>query len=337
MDCHVLLIIRSFLYGPLVTVVVGPEEHSFGLHKGLLSKSCDFFKAAFNGKFKERNGTLALPEQDTATFKYFVHWLYTGDLRGYFYPPTTKPSVKELEYAADADLVEQRYEVIWQLELTNRKSLAFNLANYRDLHFHSLIQLFILADALQVRGLKDPIITALIEVYGYILPGTVDGHNGTTLLFWSDEFDRPDWIPPAAQSINLAWENLPRQSPLRRVLVLLFVDNVYSATFCKEEFCSNFLSCCFDVLFRRWTADRFDNIPSRPNIYQKLTSTTFVPGLFSKSAQLASCKGSKILTNTVAPRIAPITNLRSKNIKTSGEKLPDYRFEPFYARQKLRT
>ncbi|KAK4697313.1 protein N-terminal amidase, partial [Lecanoromycetidae sp. Uapishka_2] len=67
-----------FLYDSLVTVLVGPDEQRFDVHKALLCKSSDFFNAALNGNFIEANGTVKLPEQNPGVFKYFVHWLYTG-------------------------------------------------------------------------------------------------------------------------------------------------------------------------------------------------------------------------------------------------------------------
>ena len=78
-------------------MLVGPEKHRFDIHKTLLCKSSDFFEVAFNGSLNEKEGTTTLPEQDVSTFKYYVHWLYTRNLSGYFYPPTKTPTVKELK------------------------------------------------------------------------------------------------------------------------------------------------------------------------------------------------------------------------------------------------
>lgn len=80
----------------MVIVLVIPEKHRFDLHKGLIRSRSDFFKAAFMGNFKEADGTLTIPEQCPATFKYFVDWLYTGSLRGLHYPGSTRPTLGDL-------------------------------------------------------------------------------------------------------------------------------------------------------------------------------------------------------------------------------------------------
>lgn len=68
----------------MVVVLVGPGKQRFEIHKGLICSRSDFFKAALTGNFKEADGTIALPDHDPATFKYFVYWLYTGCLRGFY-------------------------------------------------------------------------------------------------------------------------------------------------------------------------------------------------------------------------------------------------------------
>lgn len=89
----------SFLYDSLVVVLVGPESQRFDLHKGLICARSDFFRAALNGHFKEAEGKIELPEQDPETFKYFVNWLYTDRLRGFYYSDTVQPTLGELEAA----------------------------------------------------------------------------------------------------------------------------------------------------------------------------------------------------------------------------------------------
>lgn len=66
------------LYDNIIYVKVGPEEVSFGIHKGLLSYVSSYFKAALNGNFKEAtDGVIKLPDEDPAVFKRFNGWLYT--------------------------------------------------------------------------------------------------------------------------------------------------------------------------------------------------------------------------------------------------------------------
>ncbi|KAK3174111.1 hypothetical protein OEA41_001355 [Lepraria neglecta] len=153
-----------FLYGSLVTVLAGPDKARSDLHEGLLCESSDFFKAALTGNF---HGTVNLPEQDTRVFKFFVHWLYSGELRGFYYPKTLKPTLGELSTAVLHELTRLCLEDLESLPLRNPTGRAFNIARYRDVPFSDLMALSILAGALQVHNLKDPIITRIIDVYGF--------------------------------------------------------------------------------------------------------------------------------------------------------------------------
>ncbi|KAL2051278.1 hypothetical protein ABVK25_008527 [Lepraria finkii] len=242
----------SFLYDELVTVLVGPEKHRFDIHKTLLCKSSDFFEAAFNGSLKEKKRTTILPEQGVSTFKYYVHWLYTHNLSGYFYPPTETPTVKELETTAREEMAEKQQCELYLIDMDNSKWRNFYLAKNSDLPFHLLIELYILADALQVRGLKDRIITTLIGVYGYIVPKYLKKPlKSASLPFWESGFRRPDWMPPAARAINLAFENLPRGAALCAVLIVLFVDNISTAFFSREDLCCEFLGRSLNMVIGR--------------------------------------------------------------------------------------
>ena len=58
-------------------------------------------------------------------------------------------------------------EDLESLSLRNSAGRAFNIARYPDVPFSDLIALYILADALQVHNLKDPIVTRIIDVYGF--------------------------------------------------------------------------------------------------------------------------------------------------------------------------
>lgn len=59
-------------------MLVGPAEKSYSLHKGLLCKYSDYFRAALTGSFAEAaTQTVRLDEEDPAIFDLFVTWLYT--------------------------------------------------------------------------------------------------------------------------------------------------------------------------------------------------------------------------------------------------------------------
>lgn len=66
------------LFETIVTVLVGPDEKSYSLHKGLLCKHSSYFRAALTGSFVEATTqTVRLDEEDPAIFDLFVTWLYT--------------------------------------------------------------------------------------------------------------------------------------------------------------------------------------------------------------------------------------------------------------------
>ncbi len=243
-----------FLYDSLVTVLVGSQETRFELHKGLLCASSDFFKAVITSDFKERDqNEIKLPEQDVKIFRFFVHWLYTGRLRGFYYPKTLKPSLQELRQAAIAELEYQKLDFLQDLDINNPIGKALSLANYRDAPFSHLVGLYILADTLLVHDLKDPIVTLIIDVYCWSkAPEAAEDEdsaqetqqegeeaneaeaapsnsgNGdtepSTTLFWNRE--RPPGLEDPCKGINMAWEALPRNSPLCQLTVECFCDNV---------------------------------------------------------------------------------------------------------------
>ena len=60
----------------VVAVQVGRDKVKWSLHENLISETCDFFKVAFRGEFKEKAGELELPDDDPAAFELFIRWLY---------------------------------------------------------------------------------------------------------------------------------------------------------------------------------------------------------------------------------------------------------------------
>ena len=159
------------------------------------------------GNFKEAKNTIRLPEQDPATFKYFVHWLYTGSLRGFYYTESVNPTLKELTDKVRSEVTSLKLLHPGDLLVTNPHRKLWEYANYRDLPFNSLIVLYLLADKLQVTRLKDASITALVEVYGI-----------SSAIRWKEQEE--DW-----KGINMAWETLPTTSNLCQVLLHLWCDN----------------------------------------------------------------------------------------------------------------
>lgn len=234
----------------MVFVLVGPEKHRFDIHKALVCSQSDFFKAALTGNFKEADGTIALPEQDPTTFRYFVYWLYTGSLRGFYYPKSSSPTMAESRDLMRAELKARNVTNPDQLSCENPRRILWEQAQCRDLPFHSLIALYVLADALLVQNLKDHVITALIEVYGLNSPG-----KKGLKIYW--DIDEPDGLKITTMSINMAWEALPKGSTLCELLVKLFCDSsVRIQDYCLDEkFHTDFLIAVGEKYAERWLND----------------------------------------------------------------------------------
>lgn len=71
----------SKLYKKTVQVIVDSGQEKFILHKDLLCFYSDFFRAAFNGSFKEATeGKVELPDVEVEIFEAFQVWLYSRTL-----------------------------------------------------------------------------------------------------------------------------------------------------------------------------------------------------------------------------------------------------------------
>ncbi|KAL8881014.1 MAG: hypothetical protein Q9198_001696 [Flavoplaca austrocitrina] len=62
----------------VVTILVGPEETPFRIHKGLLCCKSEYFRAAFEGSFKESTEkSVHLRDDDPKVFQFYATWIYT--------------------------------------------------------------------------------------------------------------------------------------------------------------------------------------------------------------------------------------------------------------------
>ena len=233
----------------MVIVLVGPEKKRFEIHQGLVCSRSEFFKAAFTGNFDEADGSLTLPEQDPATFKYFVHWLYTGNLRGFYYSESVNPPLKELTDLVREEVISRKLLHATELPLANEHRKLWEYANYRDLPFASLIAIYILADKIQVPRLNDASITALIEVYGISFT-VLQAYDGKKI--WSAALPE---IPGdgLTEGLNTAWKTLPTKSHLCQVLLHLYCDNTTGIKPDSEgEFHPGFLAAMGVIFAQRW-------------------------------------------------------------------------------------
>lgn len=212
----------------MVSISVGPHEKKFDVHKELLCSVSDFFSAALNGGFKEAEaGAVKLPEQDPDTFQYFVHWLYAGKLTGYFRAGTS-PSLEELNVAAIAEREAQKIttDSPEKIDAIYEASDALNLAIFEEAPIPALVSLYVLADALQVRGLRDHIVITIIKVYA------ID--NDRANFFWY----RPRAIDSLSEPImimNNAYKQLPSSSTLRRFIIELYLRFVGENAFAPKR------------------------------------------------------------------------------------------------------
>lgn len=68
-------------FDDIVHIVVGPEKKVFKIHKEILCNASTYFRAALNGGFKEaKEQKVEMPEDKVSIFKYFQHWLYSGNI-----------------------------------------------------------------------------------------------------------------------------------------------------------------------------------------------------------------------------------------------------------------
>ncbi|EME38678.1 hypothetical protein DOTSEDRAFT_57062 [Dothistroma septosporum NZE10] len=65
----------------LITVLVGPGEKSYSVHKTTVCTASEYFSAACSKKWAEGvQGVIKLPDFDIETFDTFLHFAYTNDL-----------------------------------------------------------------------------------------------------------------------------------------------------------------------------------------------------------------------------------------------------------------
>ncbi|KAL8863525.1 MAG: hypothetical protein Q9178_000206 [Gyalolechia marmorata] len=144
--------------------------------------------------------------------------------------------------------------------LSNKHQL-YTCAQYKDAPFDALIKLYLLADYVQVPGIKDQIINSLIDVYA-----NSDTLQPDEIWLWCNN-DRPTWTPNPVSAINLAWRSLPSESNLCKLLTALFCDNVmHHAKGLQEgeKLDSDFLTTVFkEAQLRRFISrgDTYLNVP----------------------------------------------------------------------------
>ncbi|TGO54246.1 hypothetical protein BCON_0110g00260 [Botryotinia convoluta] len=65
----------------VVKLIVRPKRKEFTVHKKLICDSCDYFRKAFCGPFKEAvEGIIYLIEDSADAIGLFIEWLYRGKI-----------------------------------------------------------------------------------------------------------------------------------------------------------------------------------------------------------------------------------------------------------------
>ena len=79
-----------------MTVLVGSDKKSFHIHKALLSSKSTYFRAAFEGSFKEaEEKTLHLVDEDPDYFACYTLWIYNQPLENITSDIERKPSLDD--------------------------------------------------------------------------------------------------------------------------------------------------------------------------------------------------------------------------------------------------
>ncbi|KAL8770663.1 MAG: hypothetical protein Q9209_003731 [Squamulea sp. 1 TL-2023] len=169
----------------VVTILIGPEERPFYIHKALLSSKSPYFRAAFEGSFKEAvDKAIRLPEDDSKLFPYYVLWVYEKPL--------------ETEHPISLDEYCRLYILADKLGSEQLRNLA--IGNIRRQAFIDLMPM----------DLKS---TTINCVYDTTLPDSPLRRILVDLLAWqfySDDFDLADADPEyLLETLKACTDRLP--------------------------------------------------------------------------------------------------------------------------------
>jgi len=112
-----------------VTIKIGPTSKPFHVHRDLLVRNSRYFSAAFEGGFEEaKEGMLNLTDVEEAPFRAYMHWLYTG-------------------------------------EVDHERGSAYLTRKAYVRYLYDLINLYILADRLDARRLRNQVLDAFCTLH----------------------------------------------------------------------------------------------------------------------------------------------------------------------------
>ncbi|KAI4919366.1 hypothetical protein J4E90_001499 [Alternaria incomplexa] len=99
--------------GEIVTIFIGPEKKRYNIHKDVICHHSEYFRTAYNGRWKESDEGVTLEDIEVEVFNIFVHWLYAQTL------PNRPQFILWLAEETDPGsvLYSPRYRHAWELVL----------------------------------------------------------------------------------------------------------------------------------------------------------------------------------------------------------------------------
>lgn len=165
----------------MATILVGPDKQKFVIHRTLLCSKSQYFTKALTGSFEEsQTGIVILEDISPVLFQILVTWLHNGKI---IYTASDERSNIKQDFAS------------LECSMGESERWKFNHEDPSTWPTHVLVELFIFADRLDIKGLGIDVIDAL--------KGSVD--SSTYSLH-----------TPAYDYIN---SNTTATSPLRRFVV----------------------------------------------------------------------------------------------------------------------
>ncbi|TIA42031.1 hypothetical protein D6C78_01337 [Aureobasidium pullulans] len=143
----------KFLYSaPMTTILVGPEQERFAVHKALLCNKSKYFTKALTGSFEEsKTGIVKLDDVSPVLFRIFVTWIYDNVIR------YTAPD--------DSHNLEEDFESIKDCSIGNRNEPDRDGDVPSTWPYWALIGLYLLGDRFDAQLFRVETIDALSNAH----------------------------------------------------------------------------------------------------------------------------------------------------------------------------
>jgi hypothetical protein len=83
--------------GEMVTVYIGPEKKPCNCHKDLICYHSEYFRTAYNGRWREAEEGVVLADIEPEVFNLFLHWMYTQNI------PSSDYDIASIAYPSFVD------------------------------------------------------------------------------------------------------------------------------------------------------------------------------------------------------------------------------------------